>query len=156
MDKTIVDVIDKLGAIAPILQIGVVVVIVIITIMTYAKWLGAKFPAAGTTTSTQSSTTTSEVSFMYFQGWFKSVLDGISELRNNQETNRLQLRESFGDELRKTRHDLKGALASVQAELMTELEQINKKQKEMTEEFDKKNKELVEAIEELQPVKRHR
>lgn len=139
MDKLVLDMMEKLGAIAPILQIGFVAVIIIITVMTYAKWLSQKFLSAQQISSAPASNQSApqhqqaEVSFMYFQGWFKSVLDGLAELRNNQEVNRLQLRETFGDELRKTRHDLKASFASVQAEIMSKLDEIEVEQKRIIE-----------------------
>lgn len=117
------DIVDKLAQ-WPSLQYGVVVIIVVFSVMTYAKVLAAKFPQS---VVTPQQTTTSEVSFLYFQGWFKSVLDGISELRTNQELNKLQVQEKFGEELRKTRHDLKNSLANVQAEILGELDKLDKK-----------------------------
>ena len=120
------DIVDKLAQ-WPSLQYGVVVIIVVFSVMTYAKVLAAKFPQSQQHQQSHNTSTTSEVSFMYFQGWFKSVLDGISELRTNQELNKMQTQEKFGEKLRETRHDLKASMASMQAEIMGEIEKLSEK-----------------------------
>lgn len=109
------DVVDKLGP-WPILQFGLIALIIFIAVVTYMKVLAAKFPA-------QQPQNAQEVSFLYFQGWFKTVLDDLNILKNNQELNKLQMRETFAEKLRESRHDVKGALAEVQAELKLDIQE---------------------------------
>lgn len=99
------DVVDKLGP-WPILQIGAITLVITITVMTYMRVMANKISPTPSSSSTTIQGGSSEVSFLYFQGWFKSVLDELSFLKTNQEMNKLQIKELVSEEIRKSRDDI--------------------------------------------------
>ena len=144
------DVVEKLGP-WPILQFGLVTLIVIISVVTYMRVLASKFPttASGQQPSQHAQGSTQEVSFLYFQGWFKGVLEDLQTLKTNQEVNRMQTREMVTDELRKARHDFRNALAEVQAEIKMDIEATRHEHQVALNNVVSASNNIVEAMHEL-------
>jgi len=144
------DVVEKLGP-WPILQFGVVILILIFASMTYMRVLASKFP---TPQQASSGGQQGEVSILYFQGWFKGVFDELQALRSNQETNKLQMREQLADKLRESRHDVKGAIADVQAELKQDIAEVCALVEDNAKELSSlrgEMRKLLDRVEEMSP-----
>jgi len=144
------DLVDKLGP-WPILQFGLIALVIILSAMTYMRVLASKFPV--TTPSgghaTNMTSHSGEVSVMYFQGYFKGVFDELAQLRSNQEVNRLQLREVMADEMRKTRHDLKNTMTSLNTNIENEMDRHDNQIKKEIAELHDLTRSIQEQVQEI-------